>query len=72
MHSVAASLKVCVMLLCNRHPWTVLYITIGVAVLQVLSFLFTHWNVHFNAWVNYQRVAKLGDAEYIQVGTQRQ
>lgn len=46
----------------------VLYAFIVVSALQVLSFLFTHWIVTFNALVNYKRVDKLNDAEYIQVG----
>jgi hypothetical protein len=46
----------------------VAYASIVVSVLHVLSFLFTHWIVSFNAVVNYKRVDKLNDAEYIQVG----
>jgi hypothetical protein len=51
-----------------RHPQYVVYASIVVSVLHVLSFLFTHWIVSFNALVNYKRVGKLNDAEYIQVG----
>uniref|UniRef100_A0A383WJ86 Cation-transporting ATPase n=1 Tax=Tetradesmus obliquus TaxID=3088 RepID=A0A383WJ86_TETOB len=51
----------------NGHPLFVVYASVVVAVLHVLSFLFTHWLVSFNALVNYKRVQKLNDAEYIQV-----
>jgi hypothetical protein len=51
-----------------RRPQYVAYASIVVSVLHVLSFLFTHWIVSFNALVNYKRVDKLNDAEYIQVG----
>jgi hypothetical protein len=37
-------------------------------VLHVLAVLFTFWSVAFNAFVNYQPVATLADAEYVQVG----
>jgi hypothetical protein len=53
-----------------RHPLYVVYASVVVSVLHVLSFLFTHWIVSFNALVNYKRVDKLNDAEYIQVSLQ--
>jgi hypothetical protein len=53
-----------------RHPLYVVYASVVVSVLHVLSFLFTHWIVSFNALVNYKRVDKLEDAEYIQVRLQ--
>jgi hypothetical protein len=37
-------------------------------VLHVLAVLFTFWSVAFNAYVNYQQVDSLADAEYVQVG----
>lgn len=58
------------LLLSGRHPLYVVYASVVVAVLHVLSFLFTHWLVSFNALVNYKRVEKLNDAEYIQVRLQ--
>jgi hypothetical protein len=43
------------------------YVLAATMVLHVLSLLFTHWAVGFNAAVNYRPVEQLADAEYVQV-----
>ncbi|KAF8062935.1 PDR2 [Scenedesmus sp. PABB004] len=53
--------------LTSDRPQLVLYACIAVSAAHVLSFLFTHWSIAFNAAVNFRRVAKLADAEYIHV-----
>lgn len=51
-----------------RHPHVFVWVLAVAMVLHVLAVLFTFWSVAFNAFVNYQPVATLADAEYVQVG----
>lgn len=50
-----------------RNPYLFLYALAAAMLAQVLSFLFTVWNVSFNATVNYRTVSHLADAEYVKV-----
>lgn len=43
------------------------YVLAASMVLHVLSLLFLHWNVGFDAAVSYRPVEQLADAEYVHV-----
>lgn len=58
----------CVVALPCRHPHIFVWVLAVAMVLHVLAVLFTFWSVAFNAFVNYQPVDTLADAEYVQVG----